>query len=225
MALQQLYTNQIEHLAAAENLVARNYVGTFPSDLAYTALTKKPIGHGGHAHYPKFLIANTDPADKPGEHWIGFIIKQPENLEVFDSYGRPLHEYSEELFRFSRHFKTVKENNRQYQSLFSEACGYFCLFFLHYRAKGEKMSSVLSRLHPHNHLNNDAMVERVVLRKMGRNLHQAAPLTGQTNKRKARASFSTKVTDLQHELREPDNHWETRQETQANHGIVRSFFY
>ena len=52
--------------------------GVFPSD-------KLPI----IKTYPAALIANTDPHDQPGTHWIAMYFESPYESEFFDSYGFP----------------------------------------------------------------------------------------------------------------------------------------
>ena len=38
-------------------------------------------------------IVNTDPAGEPGQHWLGLWTEQ-NKCEIFDSYGLPLHVYT-----------------------------------------------------------------------------------------------------------------------------------
>lgn len=37
--------------------------------------------------YPAGLIANTDPQDQPGMHWVAMYFDSPHESEFFDSYG------------------------------------------------------------------------------------------------------------------------------------------
>ena len=228
MNVKQLYTNQITHMVRKHVPIARHYVGTVPSNETFHVIEHRPIHPGAHQNFPKYFIANTDTATQPGEHWVAFILKQPEHLEVFDSYGRPLHSYSDDLYTFSLNYKTVVENHRQYQSLFSEACGYMCLFYLHYRAKKEKMSQVLGRFHQHDLIGNDLLAERFVTHKMGRDLQLVIPREGQRNIRRHAAAYSNKITDLRSfksQLDLPfDYTTEDRQELRTSHGITKSFY-
>jgi len=36
---------------------------------------------------PKLLVANTNPADRPGEHWIAMSVDERGNRQYFDSFG------------------------------------------------------------------------------------------------------------------------------------------
>jgi hypothetical protein len=37
---------------------------------------------------PRLLICNTDPSDKPGQHWIAIYVDKNLRGEFFDSFGR-----------------------------------------------------------------------------------------------------------------------------------------
>lgn len=184
-----LFTNQITHLAQSDTLLRKVYVGTFAADKVdrYSNV----MTANGRDKYPKF-IANSDNSNQPGEHWIAFVALSGTSLEIFDSYGRRTIDYSDNLYRFMRGFHRIK----QFQSMFSETCGYFCLFYLFYRAKGEKMNKVLGHLNKRNHLANDLLVVRAVKRKMGCKLYKVAP-EGHMNIKQHRASFSNRITDLE----------------------------
>ena len=63
-----------------------NFVGVFPSNYM-----NKLINHAAmiedSGKYP-FVIANTDSADKPGEHWWNVLDIEPRtDIFFFDSYG------------------------------------------------------------------------------------------------------------------------------------------
>ena len=37
---------------------------------------------------PRLLVGNTDPSDKPGNHWIAVFVDSTGRGEYFDSFGR-----------------------------------------------------------------------------------------------------------------------------------------
>ena len=39
--------------------------------------------------FPCGFVANTDPSDEPGTHWIAFYFPSKQKGEFFDSYGKP----------------------------------------------------------------------------------------------------------------------------------------
>ena len=65
-----------------------DFVGVFAADEVdeYISLAENIRGNN-HTH--PFMIANTDPRDKPGVHWWSIIDIEPENeLFFFDSFGK-----------------------------------------------------------------------------------------------------------------------------------------
>ena len=56
----------------------KEFVGVFPSDKIPHTITP-----------PAAFVANTNPQEKPGKHWVAFYIDQDRNGEYFHSYGRP----------------------------------------------------------------------------------------------------------------------------------------
>ena len=99
-----------------------HFVGVFPAD---AIRIRQCVGAW---KFPIFFIANTDPSTKPGEHWVAFVIHCPQTIEVFDSFGRPARNYSTHLNRFIQTFPIQRHNKRQFQSIYSDTCGYFCLY-------------------------------------------------------------------------------------------------
>jgi len=101
------------------------FKGTFPVDLIkYKKYTERPIS----------FIINTDPSNKPGEHWVALYINEDNKAEYFDSFGRsPI-----DLINFLK-LNSVKEiiyNKNIIQCLFSSNCGAYCILFLRARNNG-----------------------------------------------------------------------------------------
>lgn len=69
----------------------------------------------------KYYIVNTDPSDKPGQHWMGVTEKY-----IYDSFGRSAEELKE--FIFDR--KLINKNNNRDQSYNETNCGQRSLAFL-----------------------------------------------------------------------------------------------
>jgi hypothetical protein len=99
--------------------------------------------------YPSCYVANIDPHDRAGQHWVACFLPSPNKLEFFDSYGLPPESYAElQLARLPQ----TDVNPECLQSLYSTACGHYCIYFLCARAYGaatftETCSAPL-RLHP-----------------------------------------------------------------------------
>lgn len=102
---------------------------------------------------PSYLIANTDPSDKPGLHWILLHFPTPETVHLFDSYGRTptgrLLEYMRPL-QYSHTMRVV-------QSYTSTTCGMHCLYMAWHLARGFSMHSVIES-YSRDTVANDVMV-------------------------------------------------------------------
>lgn len=93
---------------------------------------------------PCFLIINTDPANKPGTHWIAIYIPKKGKAEYFDSYGNP--PYIKLVINFMlRHSIGYKYNTNQLQSMFSSCCGIYCCEYVLHRCLGYSLKSFLSK--------------------------------------------------------------------------------
>lgn len=143
-----LFTDQITFLANRSKKLRQCYLGTFAAD----QLNDKWRTEGS---YPKFFIANTAPASQPGSHWIACIIRSKHLIEIFDSYGRRIQSYSSPLNQYAHRFLVRKENDHQWQAMFSDVCGHFCLFYLYHRAHGLTPLRIFHKLNKHNHILND----------------------------------------------------------------------
>ena len=78
------------------------------------------------------LIVNTDPHDKPGEHWVA-LYKEGERLSFFDSFGRRMEEFEEPFASIMRDFSSrlqVTSNRMQYQNIFTDTCGLWSIYYI-----------------------------------------------------------------------------------------------
>ena len=66
-------------LSTRDPYVASTFLGVFPSERLPKQVRK----------YPASLIANTDPASKPEQHWIVMYFPEKTKNEFLDSYGLP----------------------------------------------------------------------------------------------------------------------------------------
>lgn len=72
------------------------------------------------------IIINTDPASRPGQHWVA-AMKRNGRCYFFDSYGNDPSVYQRNIWR---PFNRCERNTKDYQQTFSTVCGDYCLFFL-----------------------------------------------------------------------------------------------
>jgi len=102
------------------------------------------------------LVANTDPHDKPGQHWVAIFIDHNGNGEYFDSYGKP------PLPILEKHLPNdYIYNKKRLQGTFTAVCGQYCIFYLINRSKGHTLQAIVNRF-ASNFTENDALVKRFV---------------------------------------------------------------
>lgn len=117
--------------AIALSLPIPGFLGVFAAD----ELPKRP------AQSRFSFICNTDPASMPGTHWLAFNFTSPTHYEFFDSYGMPLNSSYASIVRGSPLLLSSTcsaARTKAVQSLNSNLCGQYCLFFLYQRLCNHK---------------------------------------------------------------------------------------
>ena len=79
---------------------------------------------------PFAIVVNTDPIEKPGEHWVALVSIDPDKIEYFDSYGHiPI---NPEIYQFMLNFKHKEICDFRFQSYLplSDVCGFFVILFI-----------------------------------------------------------------------------------------------
>lgn len=93
------------------------------------------------------LVCNCCPIDQPGEHWIAMFGDANGNIDFFDSYGLSPAVYSWAMaFIRAQNPRSINYNSVQLQSLASDVCGEYCLYFCHHRACDAIMTTIIERL-------------------------------------------------------------------------------
>ena len=125
---------QLERCMNSDRYTFPIFEGVFPADmLPKQKLKNRPCG----------LIANTDPSDKPGEHWVAFYIDMDGNVEYFDSYGfKPKLKLFQNFIKVNSDGEGFIWNAVQLQGPFSSVCGQYCLFYLLHRSRNWKMQEI-----------------------------------------------------------------------------------
>ena len=150
-----LNTYQIDARAKNDSFLKHEWGGVYPSDL----LTKQ-IGF----KRPKGYIANTDPSNKSGSHWVSFNFPREEEIvEFYDSYGLLPSFYTPYFSHFIKeNGKHLLRSNVDSQGLFSDVCGYYALGYLHMRSKGRSMSSIINSFPVNSKNTNDKKIAEYV---------------------------------------------------------------
>lgn len=110
-------------------------------------------------HFPASLVVNMDNSDKPGSHWVAMYMPRRNSVYYFDSFG--LMPYNKHIVRFLRRFKHVTRQTTVLQSIASNVCGAYVVFFIHLCSLGFTMRSI-TRLLKDCKCNKDLFVARFV---------------------------------------------------------------
>ena len=111
---------------------------------------------------PLIIIANTDPSDRQGEHWVLIRLGPNRTGEFFDSLGQP----PKPIFRrYMDRFCTrwISNVDQQLQSIISYYCGHYVIFYALFSSIGYSMHEILSSFTSDNSL-NDHIVHSFVCR-------------------------------------------------------------
>jgi hypothetical protein len=90
---------------------------------------------------PGAYIINTDDSDGPGQHWLAVYVDD-DIVEYFDSYGLP--PCDSRLERFLG--KCYVYNAIPLQQIFSNACGFYCVYYILHRARNYSMIDIINVL-------------------------------------------------------------------------------
>jgi hypothetical protein len=122
-------TSQIVNILDSDCSLTKLFSGVFSSD-QLPQLCQTPAA----------IVANLDPHNKPGSHWVAFYIEN-EVGEYFDSYGLPpLLPIFENFLKIN--CKRWKHNTKCMQSLSTKVCGHYCIWYLSQRARGFSIAEI-----------------------------------------------------------------------------------
>ena len=102
------------------------------------------------------VIQNTDPRGMKGQHWCIWVCLSG-RLEWFDSLGQQPEYYSMDM-PYGNRTRITNKNTVQYQQNYSNACGYYCLYFFYHRIRNRSFDSIMNDFNPFNRSRNDRLV-------------------------------------------------------------------
>lgn len=143
-------TKEISDILKTDRFTGQHFRGVYACD----QLPKQ------HLHHPSALVINTDPADKPGQHWVAVFITADGDGEYFDSFGHGP-SVPQIIHFLQKNTKRVIPNPRVLQSAFSTVCGQYTIFFLLHRCRGLNMTKII-KLFSSDTLDNDFNVNDFV---------------------------------------------------------------
>ena len=143
MDTKPLTTIDIENLLLKDKFSRMNFIGVFPRD-EMPAIT----------FYPSCFVVNTEPSYKEGEHWLALFFNKSRSCYFFDSFG-----HDPSFFNMTNYIKRFSSgliyNREQIQGLFSETCGYYCVYFILLMSRGFSLESIISCFNLKNFELND----------------------------------------------------------------------
>ena len=92
---------------------------------------------------PDLIICNTDPSNKPGEHWVLFFFRDS-SVDFFDLLGRDIKYYGSVFLDFIANFvDNYKQCIKRMQPIQSDLCGQYCLYYPFAACNGFPMEEIV----------------------------------------------------------------------------------
>lgn len=123
-----MFAHQIDTILTLDAATKTLYRGVYSMD---------KLPHRASGAY----VINTDDSDEDGSHWIAVFVKN-NTVEYMDSYGLPPLDSRCELFLGKDYYF----NTCALQQLYSNACGFYCIYFLLQRARGYSADMIMNML-------------------------------------------------------------------------------
>jgi hypothetical protein len=166
-------TLQVENLLRADCKLSDVFEGVYASDMLPAFCDTSGDGAA--------VVVNMDPSDRGGSHWVCMFVHKGRG-EYFDSYGLapPLEEFVNFL---NRNSTSWTYNKVELQSLNTNVCGHYCIWFLSERARSRTMGEIVAGF-PGDTKRNDAAVESRVVTRFGRISSQVAAAAAVAKSRK-----------------------------------------
>lgn len=142
-------TVQLTNDMTRNKYVKKIFKGVFPADKLPKRIKK-----------PALLIANTDPSNKPGKHWVAFFIPKFGPVEFFNSIGKAPEQ--QEFIKFLKNNgKSFIYNKKRLQGMLSTTCGNYCGIYLYYRSKKIPFKKFLNLFSTSDFYKNDEKILRL----------------------------------------------------------------
>lgn len=136
----------IYHAMKSNSFTKNKFKGVFACD----KLPRKIVSKSS------FYIGNTDPSNKPGQHWIVFYFPKNKPAEYFCSAGQP--PIKPFVSFLSRNSKSYICNKKRIQNEFSIYCGLYCCIFVYFRSRNIPFYTILNFFNYSNLFLNDVLV-------------------------------------------------------------------
>ena len=150
-------TQELIEILSKNCYTKSSFQGVYPSDLL-PAVVKD---------FPASFVANVDSSSQPGSHWVAFYFTNNKQGEFFDSYGQSPQTYSSYFKDFlDKNAVDWIYNKKHLQSIFTNVCGHYCIFFLYHRCKNMSMNDIVNFFTSNVKEENDSLVRYFVERNL-----------------------------------------------------------
>jgi Adenovirus endoprotease len=125
------------------DVYSADQVPTLEKLCAFSGARKRKVTGATCCYRARSFIANTEPAARPGYHWVAFVVfaNHPSIIYFFDSFGMPL-SYYQDLYHtcmdrgyYSDTVIVTPVNSRALQGSKSTVCGHYCVLYLYLCAR------------------------------------------------------------------------------------------
>jgi hypothetical protein len=140
-------TQQIEAILYSHKDSKNYFKGCYPCDSVPNIF-----------NYPASCVVNNDDKYGPGEHWVAIYYENPHKLYYFDSLNIDPNPC---LAKNLNKYKKIIKNNARLQSLYSDVCGFYCIFFIIHISRGITFSHIVNHLHKRT--DSDTYVKNFVI--------------------------------------------------------------
>lgn len=109
--------------------------------------------------YPSCLIVNNQSSKRPGEHWVAIYYDKNKYGEFFDSFGM-----NPTFYKLNSYLKSSSSkfrfNTKVLQTQSSSYCGFYCILFLLFKARGYSLEKFISLFK--NPYKNDKLLNELI---------------------------------------------------------------
>ena len=128
-------TSQLNDILFSHPHASKYFIGTYPCDLLPASIPSICS-----------LAINTDPHDKPGQHWIAAFVRN-NTCHIFDSFGGI--PKVPDITRFCNRFKRVLFNGLPIQDVSETTCGGYVVYSICMMSQGRSLRSIVHHFKKH----------------------------------------------------------------------------
>ena len=147
--MSELTTTDIDDVLSNHANTRIPFIGVFAHDQLPTKLICKKKW---------VLVCNASPIESPGTHWFALFKECDDVMELFDSIGGDPASYNLVEFMQNQQVEKCIYNSVRIQSLFSNVCGHYAIYFAIHRCIGMSMEKIAAMFSDINFIENDDYV-------------------------------------------------------------------